>query len=200
MQTPANPAPETCQRDSGHNPRSNPLGISFPCHLIQAQCRSGAHSPILMTTILQPCLGPALTHLPFPPPPLQVKFSVQRRAGLGDSWKIVGPAAELGRWAPDVAPRMSWNEGDVWTTVVALPPGEQEFKAALRAMDGTITWEAGPDRTVVVPPSGEVEVKLEVRMPWEVTAQQEEAVKRCNDVTVVAMEEVKEEVAAYVAA
>lgn len=98
----------------------------------------------------------------------QVKFTLRRRSGLGDSWKVVGPAAELGRWVPDVAPRMVWSEGDTWTTAVRLPPGEHEFKAALRAADGTTTWEDGPDRSVVVPPGGgQIEVQLDVRMPGE---------------------------------
>ena len=99
---------------------------------------------------------------------------LRRRAGLGDAFKVVGGAAALGRWAPDVAPRMAWSDGDVWTLVARLPPGEHEFKAALRAADGAYTWEAGPDRAVVVPPPGaapaEVEVALDVRMPWDADA------------------------------
>ncbi|GBF96511.1 hypothetical protein Rsub_09853 [Raphidocelis subcapitata] len=97
----------------------------------------------------------------------QVKFTLRRRAGLGDTWKVVGPAPELGRWLPDVAPPMAWGEGDVWTTAVRLPPGEHSFKAALRSAEGAITWEAGPDRAVVVPAGGELQVALDVRMPWD---------------------------------
>jgi hypothetical protein len=98
-----------------------------------------------------------------------VTFTLRRRAGLGDSYKVVGPAPELGRWLPEVARRMEWTEGDVWTASVRLPPGEHAFKAALRAADGAVTWEAGPDRSVAVPPGGgAVAVALDVRMPWEV--------------------------------
>jgi hypothetical protein len=103
----------------------------------------------------------------------QVTFSLHRRADLGDAWKLVGPAPELGRWIPDVARRMAWAEGDQWSVAVRLPPGEHAFKAALRAADGTTTWEAGPDRAVIVPAGGgALSVSLDVRMPWEVTAEQ----------------------------
>ncbi|KIZ02361.1 hypothetical protein MNEG_5599 [Monoraphidium neglectum] len=98
----------------------------------------------------------------------EVTFSLRRRADLGDAWKLVGPAAELGRWIPDVARHMAWAEGDQWSVAVRLPPGEHAFKAALRAADGTTTWEAGPDRAVVVPAGGgALSVSLDVRMPWE---------------------------------
>lgn len=123
----------------------------------------------------QPCppLPPHLkTHaLLRPAPRLQVTFTLRRAAGLGDAWKIVGPAPELGSWAPDVARRMEWGAGDVWRAAARLPPGEHAFKAALRAADGTTTWEAGPDRLVVVPAGGAaIQVELDVAMPWDEAA------------------------------
>lgn len=41
-------------------------------------------------------------------------------------------------------------------------------QAAMRAADGTLSWEAGADRAIVVPPgaAAEVEVIVEVKMPW----------------------------------
>jgi hypothetical protein len=81
-----------------------------------------------------------------------VTFSLRHRAGLGDSWKVVGSGAELGSWLPDVAPRMHWREGDVWTTVVRLPPGEHEFKVPGRRCSGAAVerdsrgWTVGDRR------------------------------------------------------
>ncbi len=35
--------------------------------------------------------------------------------GYGESLKLVGASPEFGSWNLDVAPEMTWNEGDVWT-------------------------------------------------------------------------------------
>jgi hypothetical protein len=81
-----------------------------------------------------------------------VKFALRRKCELGESWKVVGPAAELGRWSPDLARRMTWGEGDVWTATVKLAPGEHEFKVrpgvgggglGSGAVDSPRPWEIG---------------------------------------------------------
>lgn len=109
----------------------------------------------------------------------QVTFTLRRRAALGDVYKILGPAAELGRWAPDLAPPMLWADGDVWSTRARLPPGEHRFKAALRSADGVVTWEAGPDRVVTVPTgAARLTVALDVAMPWELSGAAEAVVER----------------------
>ena len=56
----------------------------------------------------------------------EVPFS---QVAFGESHKLVGGHPSLGGWDPDNAPAMCWNDGDVWTLDLDLPPEEDlEFK------------------------------------------------------------------------
>ena len=51
------------------------------------------------------------------------------QVAFGESHKLVGAHPSLGGWNPDNAPAMCWNDGDVWTLDLDLPPDEDvEFK------------------------------------------------------------------------
>jgi hypothetical protein len=62
-----------------------------------------------------------------------VKIATHYHVGFGDCLKVIGSSEELGAWKADDAPLMRWNEGDVWTLVTPLPPGEHEFKVRVAA-------------------------------------------------------------------
>jgi len=41
---------------------------------------------------------------------------------------VIGSSEEFGAWDAAAAPLMAWGEGDVWSLVKPLGPGEHEFK------------------------------------------------------------------------
>ncbi|GFH16286.1 hypothetical protein HaLaN_12676 [Haematococcus lacustris] len=43
-------------------------------------------------------------------------------------FQLVGSAPELGGGHPDASPTLSWSQGDMWSTEVALGPGAYDFK------------------------------------------------------------------------
>jgi hypothetical protein len=59
-----------------------------------------------------------------------VKIATHYHVGFGDCLKVVGSCDEFGAWNADQAPLMKWGEGDVWSLVVPLPPGDHEFKVS----------------------------------------------------------------------
>jgi hypothetical protein len=65
-----------------------------------------------------------------------VKIATHYHVRFGDCLKVIGSSKELGAWKAADAPLMKWREGDVWTLLLPLAPGEYEFKvgsaAALR--------------------------------------------------------------------
>lgn len=60
-----------------------------------------------------------------------VKITAHYHVNFGDSLKVIGSSEEFGAWTAAGAPSMTWGEGDVWTLVVPLGPGEHEFKVRL---------------------------------------------------------------------
>ncbi|PNH12370.1 hypothetical protein TSOC_000662 [Tetrabaena socialis] len=84
----------------------------------------------------------------------KVKIVLPCKIGLGESWKIVGKCPELGNMKPEVAPYMTWNQGDIWTLELKVRPGILSYKAVLRKPDGQYLWEDGPERTFEMPYGG----------------------------------------------
>lgn len=61
-----------------------------------------------------------------------VKIATHYHVGFGDCLRVIGSSEELGAWKAEGAPLMKWGEGDVWTLVTPLPPGEHAFKVCYR--------------------------------------------------------------------
>lgn len=80
----------------------------------------------------------------------KLTVKLQCRLDLGGQWKLVGSSPELGRWTPEIAPTMTWSEGDVWSTTLTLRPGRHYFKAVMRRADGCYVYEDAPERYVDV--------------------------------------------------
>ena len=51
---------------------------------------------------------------------------------------------------------MDWSEGDIWTAIVAIPPGDYEYKVVVVGGGQPDEWEGGENRAL------EVEVDEEV--------------------------------------
>eukprot|EP00798_Chlamydomonas_sp_ICE-L_P030464 gene30464-35475_t len=52
-----------------------------------------------------------------------VSFSVYCHVPFGTAVVLAGDCEELGNWEIQSGVKMEWNEGDIWTTSVKLPPG-----------------------------------------------------------------------------
>jgi hypothetical protein len=65
-----------------------------------------------------------------------VNITVHYHVNFGDCIKVVGSSEELGAWDGAAGPLMSWGEGDVWSLLTALPPGEHEFKVRAVCCEG----------------------------------------------------------------
>ncbi|MEV0902109.1 S8 family serine peptidase [Actinoplanes sp. NPDC049802] len=83
-------------------------------------------------------------------------FNVNRTTWYGQNVYVAGNLAELGGWDPARARPLSADGYPVWSGSVSLPPNTAvEFKYLVKDPDGTVTWEAGANRTTVTPPTGQ---------------------------------------------
>ena len=71
---------------------------------------------------------------------------------FGEHLRVVGSCPQLGGWDPAAAPALEWGEGDTWTGSLALPPGQHAFKLVVVRRDGSVHWEAGADRGLLLLP------------------------------------------------
>ena len=85
-----------------------------------------------------------------------VVFTVVSQLEVGETLVVVGNVAELGGWTAELGAKMTWGEGNVWTTAVDIPiaatakaDGERpespvEFKLVrLNEATGAATWRGG---------------------------------------------------------
>jgi hypothetical protein len=86
-------------------------------------------------------------------PTVEVRFAVTHAGTLpGDTVVLVGDAPELGAWDPAAGVGCDPSAWPTWTASVRLAAGVRvRFKAAVRHPDGSVSWEAGDDRTLRAP-------------------------------------------------
>ncbi|KIZ02986.1 hypothetical protein MNEG_4974 [Monoraphidium neglectum] len=84
-----------------------------------------------------------VTALAAPSDRVNVSFVVpQYVTSYGQVLKVVGAVDELGNWAPEQAPTMTWSEGHQWTLDVPLPVGDVTFKVVMQdTAAGYTRWE-----------------------------------------------------------
>ncbi|KAI1266326.1 carbohydrate-binding module family 20 protein [Xylariaceae sp. FL1019] len=85
-----------------------------------------------------------------------VTFSETKTTTFGQTVKITGNLAALSNWDPDSAIALSASQytssNPLWTVTITLAAGQViEYKYIVENTDGSITWEADPDRTYTVP-------------------------------------------------
>ncbi len=95
----------------------------------------------------------------------EVEFSITADVGFGNEVCVTGPHPLLGANDPPRAPKLAWNEGNVWRGKVALPAGAEISHRFIKRNFNTSAWgnatnaEAlSANQTVVVPPH--------VAAPW----------------------------------
>eukprot|EP00899_Mesostigma_viride_P015996 jgi/Mesvir1/24398/Mv11066-RA.1 len=109
---------------------------------------------------------------------VKVKFSMQRQAAFGQSFRVVGSHPALGSWNAAQGLKLEWSDGDIWVGEALLPEGEEvEYKYTLvnDAQGGAIaSWSPGqnflltpqlPKRAVAQ--QGRGNLQLVVRDAWE---------------------------------
>ncbi|KAJ9520631.1 hypothetical protein QJQ45_007520 [Haematococcus lacustris] len=81
------------------------------------------------------------------------RFMLQHKVGFGEVLKLVGSAPELGGGQPDASPTLSWSQGDMWSTEVALGPGAYDFKVLVyNRSSQAMQWEGlAGSRLLLVP-------------------------------------------------
>ena len=78
----------------------------------------------------------------------------------------MGASLELGAWDPfSTHAAMQWNEGDVWSTTISLPPGQHDFKLVVDNGEGRIDWEWGDNKLICLPEDG-VAITMEADCNW----------------------------------
>jgi alpha-amylase len=77
-----------------------------------------------------------------------VAFNATVTTWFGQNVFVAGSTPELGSWNPANAVALSATDYPVWKATVALPTGQPiEYKLIKKDPDGTVTWEAGANRT-----------------------------------------------------
>jgi alpha-amylase len=77
-----------------------------------------------------------------------VSFHATVTTWFGQNVFVAGSTPELGAWNPANAVPLSAADYPVWKATVALPSGQPiEYKLIKKDPNGTVTWEAGANRT-----------------------------------------------------
>jgi hypothetical protein len=74
----------------------------------------------------------------------------------GETVVLVGSAPELGSWNPAKGKALRPGKGGAFVGEVPLAAGVYEWKLAVRAKDGTVRWEAGDNRSLLLDRVSEV--------------------------------------------
>ncbi|GAA1031968.1 carbohydrate-binding module family 20 domain-containing protein [Virgisporangium ochraceum] len=83
-----------------------------------------------------------------PPSTVAVSFHATVTTWFGQNVFVVGSTPQLGSWNPANAVPLSAADYPVWKATVSLPTGQPiEYKYIKKDPDGTVTWEAGANRT-----------------------------------------------------
>ncbi|KAH7040448.1 glycoside hydrolase family 15 protein [Microdochium trichocladiopsis] len=87
-----------------------------------------------------------------------VTFTVKKATTFGQTVKIVGSSANLGSWDPTKAVALSANQytssNPIWSGTLNLSAGQSfQYKYIVVNTDGTVTWEADPNRSYTAPAS-----------------------------------------------
>lgn len=96
---------------------------------------------------------------------VHVRFQLQKECLFGEQFLIVGDDPMFGLWDPTSAIPLNWSDGHVWTAELDIPVGKSvQFKLILRAKNGNILWQPGPDRIFQ---TWETENTITVCEDWE---------------------------------
>lgn len=85
-----------------------------------------------------------------------ISFTVKKVTIYGQTVKIVGDASTLGAWDTSKAIALSassyTSSNPVWTGTITLTPGQAiQYKYIVVNTDGSVTWEADPNRQYTIP-------------------------------------------------
>ncbi|KAI0200593.1 family 15 glycosyl hydrolase [Astrocystis sublimbata] len=86
---------------------------------------------------------------------ISITFTVKKETQFGQTVKIVGNNAKLGNWDTSKGVALSaskyTNSNPVWSGAVEMPVGEKvQYKYIVTNKDGSVVWEADPNRAYSV--------------------------------------------------
>lgn len=136
--------PKTCVVTSAKGTYSTATSTSFPDN----------ETPI-------PETPPGNRPIKLPEPPLcRVSFEERVETHYGQTVKLVGDAIALGRWQPGSGIPLDASDYTTdrpnWKVTLSLTPGKKiQYKYIVVDLDGSVTWESGPNHSYTVPLSCE---------------------------------------------
>ncbi|APA12357.1 hypothetical protein SS1G_10617 [Sclerotinia sclerotiorum 1980 UF-70] len=154
----ANSVPGSCYATSAYGTYSTATATSFPA----SQTPNGSGSvPAPSTTATTTKTGSSTTTTASSCPiatSVAVTFNELKTTVYGQTIKIAGSISQLGSWAPASAVALSASKytssNPLWSVTINLPAGTAiQYKFINVASDGTVTWEADPNRSYTVPVS-----------------------------------------------
>ncbi|KAI9643405.1 glycoside hydrolase 15 protein [Ciborinia camelliae] len=150
----ASSVPGTCSATSAIGTYSTATATSFPA----SQTPGGGGSvPPTSTSATQTTTSTTFTTSPCATATsIAVTFNELVTTTFGQTIKLAGSISQLGSWAPASAIALSASQytasNPLWSVTVSLPAGTSfSYKFINVAGDGTVTWEADPDRSYTVP-------------------------------------------------
>jgi alpha-amylase len=90
------------------------------------------------------------------PTAVSVNFSVRHTTEWGDTIRLVGNSPAMGNWEPTLGAPLSASDysstNPIWSGRIELPAGDDvQYKYVNIRADGSISWEADPNRSYSVP-------------------------------------------------
>lgn len=87
---------------------------------------------------------------------VDVVFEVLAQTAFGEALYVVGSDSSIGSWSTDAAIPLAADDytedNPLWKGTVAMPIGiDVQYKFIKSGTDGTVTWEADPNRQFTVP-------------------------------------------------
>ncbi|KAB8301058.1 hypothetical protein EYC80_002980 [Monilinia laxa] len=149
----ASSVPGTCSATSAIGTYSTATATSWPASQTSG---GGGGNPTTTTSSKTTTLTTSTTSSCATATSVAVTFNELVTTSLGQTIKIAGSVSQLGSWAPASAVALSASQyttsNPLWTVTVSLPAGTTiSYKFINVASDGTVTWEADPNRSFTVP-------------------------------------------------
>lgn len=151
----ASSVPGTCSATSAIGTYSTATATSWPASQTPG---GGGSNPTTTTSSKTTTLTTSTTSSCATATSVAVTFNELVTTSFGQTIKIAGSVSQLGSWAPASAVALSASQytasNPLWTVTISLPAGTTiSYKFINVASDGTVTWEADPNRSFTVPVS-----------------------------------------------
>ncbi|KAI1639377.1 Six-hairpin glycosidase-like protein [Biscogniauxia mediterranea] len=151
----ATSVPDSCYATSQGGSYSTATFASFPTSQTPVTSATGTSTTTRATTTTTRASTSTTTTACATATAVAVTFNVQKVTTYGQTVKIVGNIDALGNWNTGSAVALNANQytstNPLWTTTITLPAGQAlQYKYIVVNTDGSVTWEADPNRSYTV--------------------------------------------------